>query len=152
MQRLQDALVWCGFVMIGTVLLVTDSLPIRLTGTAQQVAYIVVFVGAVVFLAAGYVLIVAKMRRKPATSRLWTWGTRLLVAGFFGLSILVLYGFTTDLVPGWHRSSTELLVATVLGALLFVLLSLALVLVVVAIIADFRQLSRHRRPPANSNA
>ena len=154
MGPLQLAVAGCGIVLMGTVLLVTDSLPIQLAGTAQQAAHLVLFVETVVFLAAGYVLIVAMMRRKPSTSRLWTWGTRLLVASFFGLSILILYTLIPDLLPGWHTSSAETLVVLVLGALLSVLVGLGLVLVVVANLAAFRQSrrSRHRFPPANSRA
>jgi hypothetical protein len=138
-------------VIIGSVLLATGSFPIHLAGTAQQVVNIVLFVECAVYLAAGYMLIVAKMRRKPSISWLGIWVAHLLVAGFLGISILMLYTLIPGLPPGRHPSSVETSVVRVLGALLFVLANLGLALVVVADLAAFRQSrrSRNRSPPAN---
>lgn len=154
-RRLGDALRWYLVVLVGEILLGTGALfNIHLGGTLQQLAYVVFTAEFVAFLLAGFILLVRAMRRNPATSRPWVWGTRLLVTGSVGLGVLLTYLLITNLLVAWHRSTTEELVLTVLGALVYFLLSLGLVLVSVAIIGEFRQWvrSRNRRPPSDSSA
>jgi hypothetical protein len=154
-QRLGAALPWYGFVFLGSVLLATGSLPIHLTAALQRLADIAVAAEFVLFLPAGFILIVGAMRRNPATSRSEAWGIRLLVTSAFGGGVLVAYGFSTSLLADWQRSNAENLVLALVGALMFfVLFSLGLVLELVALIGKIRHSvrSRYRHPLANSGA
>jgi len=149
-RRLQVAVQWYAWVILGSVLLATGVLPIHLTGTPQWLASVVLTAEFVLFLPAGFILIVQAMRRNPATSRLQAWGFRLLVAGVFGGSVLFAYGRVIGLLPEWRSSNTEILALAVLGVLMFGLVSLGLALVFVALIGELWRLarSRYRRPPA----
>jgi hypothetical protein len=152
-ERLQVALQWYAFVLVGTLLLATNTLPIHLTGRLQRLVDGMVIAEFVVFLPAAFILVVVMMRRYPATNRLQAWGGRLLVIGVFGFSVLTAYWFITDYFsPEWRRSSAEILALAALGAVMFALWLLGLVLVVMALSMQLWQVvsSRHRHPSANA--
>jgi hypothetical protein len=89
------------------------------------------------------------MRENPAHGWPQAWSSRLLVAAavLSALAGLAIFADSLGIFPGWHLNNTEnLVVAAVMGVALILLL-IGAFLLIVAFIADIRQLVRSRRKP-----